>query len=129
LKALLDTHTFLWWINDSPLLSATVSELIISGEHEIYLSAATIWEIAIKAHKGRITLLEPLESVVTNAQAFYHFSFLPIQVSHACRVNLLPDFHKDPFDRMLIAQCQLENMVLLSADNIIPKYDVRVVWN
>jgi PIN domain nuclease of toxin-antitoxin system len=128
MKALLDTHTFLWWIGDSPSLSPTVRELILNGENDIFLSVATIWEIAIKAHKGRITLPETLEKVVANAQSYYHFSVLPIQTSHACRAGSLPNHHHDPFDRLLIAQCQVEEMVLLSADKIIQDYDLHVIW-
>jgi PIN domain nuclease of toxin-antitoxin system len=129
MKALLDTHTFLWWIGASASLSPKVRDLILSGDHEIYLSAATIWEIAIKAHKGRITLPDALENMIAKAQSYYHFSILPIQVSHACQVISLPDHHNDPFDRLLIAQCQVESMSLLSADKIIPKYDLNVIWD
>ncbi len=129
MKALLDTHTFLWWIGDPSYLSPTVHDIIVNGDHEIFLSVATIWEIAIKAHKGRITLPDRLENIVATVQAHYHFSVLPIQISHACRVISLPNHHSDPFDRLLIAQCQAENMVLLSVDKIIPNYDVKVIWN
>lgn len=128
MKALLDTHAFLWWINNSPSLSQTAREFIQSDEHEIFLSAATVWELAIKAGKGRIILPEALESIVSNALAYYHFSVLPIQFDHACRVMALPNHHNDPFDRILIAQCQCEDMVLLSADQIVPNYDVRIIW-
>ncbi len=128
MKALLDTHTFLWWIDNSPSLSQTVRELILNGENEILLSAATIWEIAIKAHKGRVILPDNLENIVAKAQAYYHFSILPIQINHACHVLSMPDHHNDPFDRLLIAQCQVEDMVLLSADKIISNYDLHVIW-
>jgi PIN domain nuclease of toxin-antitoxin system len=128
MKALLDTHTFLWWMDDSPSLSLTAREFIMNSEHEIYLSAATIWEIAIKAHKGRIVLPDALDQVVANAQSYYRFFVLPIQISHACRVISLPDYHNDPFDRLLIAQCQVENMAILSADKIMPDYDLNVIW-
>jgi PIN domain nuclease of toxin-antitoxin system len=129
MKALLDTHTFLWWIGDSPSLSSTVREFILNGEHEIHLSVASIWEIAIKAHKGRIILPDTLDKVIDNAQSYYHFTVLPIQMSHTVQVYSLPDHHNDPFDRLLIAQCQVENIVLLSADKIIPQYDLMVIWD
>ena len=128
MKALLDTHTFIWWMSDSPSLSQTARDFIQRDEHEIFLSAATVWELAIKASKGRIVLPDALENFVSNALTYYHFSVLPIQFDHAYRVMALPNHHNDPFDRVLIAQCQCEDMVLLSADPILPNYGVRVIW-
>ena len=128
MKALLDTHAFLWWICGDPSISSTARQFIMDSENEIFLSTATVWEIAIKAHKGRIILPDALDKMVENAQAYYRFSILPVYVSHACQVFGLPDHHNDPFDRLLIAQCQVENMALLSADQNISQYDVRVIW-
>jgi PIN domain nuclease of toxin-antitoxin system len=128
MRALLDTHTFLWWNLDAPQLSAEVRALIANGNNEIFLSAASAWEIAIKAAKGRLTLPEPPDQYVAERMRLHHFSALPIELSHALEVYRLPDIHQDPFDRLLIAQSQLEKMPLLTADSEINRYQVEVIW-
>jgi len=128
MRALLDTHTFLWWNLDAPQLSAEVRAFIANGDNEIFLSAASAWEIAIKAAKGRLTLPEPPDQYVAERMRLHHFSALPIELSHALEVYRLPDIHQDPFDRLLIAQSQLEKMPLLTADSEINRYQVEVIW-
>ncbi len=128
MKALLDTHTFLWWNVNSDLLSQTAHEIIQSGEVEIYLTAASVWEMSIKAHKGHLILPDTPEKFVVDSLAYYHFFTLPVRINHASRVFSLPDHHQDPFDRLLVAQCQVEDMTLLSADKIFRKYDLNVIW-
>ena len=128
MRALLDTHTFLWWNLDAPQLSSVAREFIATGDNEIFLSAATAWEIAIKAAKGRLTLPEPPDQYVAERMRLHHFSALPIELSHALEVYRLPDIHQDPFDRLLIAQSQLEKMPLLTADSEINHYQVEVIW-
>ena len=128
MKYLLDTHTFLWWNLDDPQLSERAKELIANGENEIFISAASAWEIAIKTAKRRLVLPEEPAQYLANRMSQYHFQPLPVQVSHAVRVYDLPSHHADPFDRMLIAQCQLESLPLISKDEDIKQYDVEVVW-
>jgi PIN domain nuclease of toxin-antitoxin system len=128
MRALLDTHTFLWWNLDAPQLSSAAREFIATGGNEIFLSAASAWEIAIKAAKGRLTLPEPPDQYVAERMRLHHFSALPIELSHALEVYRLPDIHQDPFDRLLIAQSQLEKMPLLTADSEINRYQVEVIW-
>jgi PIN domain nuclease of toxin-antitoxin system len=128
MKAILDTHTFLWWNLADPRLSPTAREFISAGENEIFLSAASAWEIAIKTGRGRLILPEPPERYVANRMLLHHLQPLPIQLSHALHVFNLPNLHQDPFDRLLIAQSQLENLPLLSADPEIARYDVNVIW-
>lgn len=128
MRALLDTHTFLWWNLNAPELSATVREFIADDQHEIFVSAATAWEIAIKYGKGRLELPESPEQYIANRLSLHQFTGLPIQLSHAAAVYQLPDIHQDPFDRLLIVQSQLENMPLLTADPEIVKYAVSVIW-
>ena len=128
MKALLDTHTFLWWNLNDPQLSDKVREFIGDGRNEIYLSAASAWEIAIKAAKGRLTLPEDPEQYVANRMNQHHFSALPIEISHALHVYNLPKIHTDPFDRLLIAQSQMEAMPLLTADSVISSYPLKVIW-
>ncbi len=128
MKALLDTHAFLWWNLDSPQLSSTAREFIADGRNQIYLSAVTAWEIAIKFAKGRLILPEPPDVYVTNRISEDNFSVLPIQVSHALQVAHLPDIHQDPFDRLLIAQSQIEKLPLLTVDSFIRQYQIETVW-
>ena len=128
MRALLDTHTFLWWNLDAPQLSSAAREFIATGGNEIFLSAASAWEIAIKTAKGRLTLPEPPDQYVAERMRLHHFSALPIELSHALEVYRLPDIHQDPFDRLLIAQSQLEKMPLLTADSEINRYQVEVIW-
>ncbi len=128
MKALLDTHTFLWWNLDDPQLSPLARAFIADGNNEIYLSAASAWEIAIKCARGRLVLPENPDKYVTERIAHYQFLPLPIQLSHALRVDHLPDIHNDPFDRLLVAQAQLEKIPLLSGDAEIHRYQVEVIW-
>lgn len=128
MKALLDTHSFLWWNTEDPQLSVRAREIIANGENEIFLSAASAWEISIKAAKGKLVLPEPPAQYMANRMGLYRFQPLLIQVSHAARVYDLPRYHDDPFDRMLIAQSQIEGMPLLTADSDIRKYEVEVIW-
>jgi PIN domain nuclease of toxin-antitoxin system len=127
-KALLDTHTFLWWNMADEQLSQTAREIIADGSNEIYFSAASAWEIAIKTAKGRLVLPEDPAAYIAKRLQLHHFSPLPVEVSHAAQVYALPRHHDDPFDRLLIAQAQMEKMVLLSADPEIQKYEVETIW-
>lgn len=128
MKALLDTHTFLWWNLDSPQLSVEARQFIGNGRNQIYLSAASAWEIAIKFAKGRLTLPEPPETYVATRLQRHNFLVLPIQVSHALAVAHLPDIHQDPFDRLLIAQSQIEKLPLLTADSFMHQYPIETIW-
>ena len=100
----LDTHTFLWWNLDAPQLSPRCRELIGDGGNDIYLSAASAWEIAIKAQLGILTLPDTPELYVPTRIASNRFHVLPILMEHALRTFALPVHHRDPFDRILVAQ-------------------------
>ncbi len=128
MKALLDTHTFLWWNTNDPQLSETARGIITDGRNEIFLSAASAWEISIKFNRGRLVLPEDPEKYVSSRMLLHHFQSLPVQISHALHVCTLPDYHRDPFDRLLIAQAKLEKMPILTADTEIARYDVAIVW-
>lgn len=128
MKALLDTHAFLWWNMGDEQLSGTVRAIIADGKNEIYFSAVTSWEIAIKTAKGRLSLPEDPESYVLNRLRLQHFHPLPIQISHTLQVAQLPRHHDDPFDRLLIAQAQLEGLPILTIDPEIQKYEVQTIW-
>jgi PIN domain nuclease of toxin-antitoxin system len=128
MKAILDTHVFLWWNMEAPQLSEAVKYIISDGSNEIYLSAASAWEIAIKAARGKLTLPESPERYVISRLALHGFLALPIQLSHALAVYALPDHHRDPFDRLLVAQSRLEGMPILTSDPEICCYDVDTIW-
>ena len=128
MRALLDTHAFLWWNLDDPQLSEEVRTFIGTGRNEIFLSAASAWEIAIKAAKGRLELPDSPDKYVSDRMRLHHFTALPVELSHALEVYKLPPIHQDPFDRLLIAQSQLEDMPILTADAEIGRYQVQVIW-
>ena len=128
MKALLDTHAFLWWINDDPRLSDTVRELVGNGESELFLSAASGWEIAIKMRLGRLEVREDPEQFIFEQLALNDIAVLPISMNHALRTAALPDHHRDPFDRMLVAQSQIEQLPIVTADPLIARYAVEVIW-
>lgn len=103
-------------------------ELIADGNNEIFLSAATAWEIAIKTARGRLTLPEDPTRYVSSCMNLHGFQALPVQIHHAVQVYKLPPYHADLFDRLLIAQSQIESLPLISADADIRKYEVEVIW-
>lgn len=128
MRALLDTHAFLWWTTDSPRLSDRAREVIADGRNELFFSAASGWEIAIKAGLGRLEVPEDLGRFMSEQLSRNAFEVLPVHLSHALRVHALPDHHRDPFDRLLVAQSLLEELPILSADPRIAFYPVEVVW-
>jgi PIN domain nuclease of toxin-antitoxin system len=127
-KALLDTHTFLWWITDDPHLSPRAREVIADGKNELFLSASSGWEIAIKARLGKLDIPGDLDSFILEQMAVNAISSLPVLMRHALRVYELPDHHRDPFDRMLVSQAQLESLPILTGDPQIAQYPVKVIW-
>lgn len=128
MRALLDTHTFLWWITDSPQLSSRAREIISDGNNSFYFSVASSWEIAIKAGLGRLTVPGDLESFLTEQLSRNALEVMPVHLSHALRVHSLPFHHRDPFDRLLVAQAMVERLSLLSADSQLSRYPVEVIW-
>ena len=124
MKILLDTHAFLWWVVDDPRLSDTARTIIADGNNDLFFSAASGWEIGIKTGLGRLELPSNLNEYIVDQLEKNAMIVLPIQLSHALHVTQLPDHHKDPFDRMLISQSHVEGMTLISADQIIKKYDM-----
>jgi PIN domain nuclease of toxin-antitoxin system len=128
MRALLDTHAFLWWINDDARLSDRCRAIISSGVNEILFSAVSAWEIAVKAGIGRLTIPGDLETYTLAQVSRNRFEVLSISLSHALRASCLPPHHKDPFDRMLIAQAQVERVTILTGDAQIARYPIRVAW-
>jgi PIN domain nuclease of toxin-antitoxin system len=128
MKVLLDTHTFLWWVTDDLRLSERAHEVIGDAHNELFFSAASGWEIAIKARLGHLQLTSDLDDFVVKQLAANDITVLPIHLHHALHVYTLPDHHRDPFDRILIAQSQLERLAILTADPQIVQYAVSVIW-
>ena len=129
MRILLDTHAFLWWVADDERLPAKPRRLIGDGRNEVLVSAVTGWEIAVTAALGRLELPDPPDRFVPQQLRDNAFEALPVTMSHALAVSRLPDLHRDPFDRLLIAQAVLERLTLVSGDEEVARYpDVRVAW-
>lgn len=128
MKLLLDTHTFLWWTTDEPQLSATALDLIGDSRNTLYWSAACSWEVTIKYALGRLPLPDAPEQFLTAELGRNRIESLPIVDAHAFQAGLLPRHHRDPFDRMLVAQAQVEALGLITNDANIRRYDVDVYW-
>lgn len=127
MKYLLDTHCFLWWLTEPKRLSAQASKVIRNRENQVYLSAASSWEISIKYKLGKLPLpIKPAEYVISRVTAC-GFSQLSINHQHALLAGSLPLHHHDPFDRMLIAQAVFEKMCLITVDDKIKVYDVDIL--
>ena len=127
MRVLLDTHAFLWWILDDAALSRRARETIGSPRNECLLSAASCWEMAIKVSIGKLELDGTVERFVPHHLAVNGFSELPVDVRHAARVARLPFHHRDPFDRLLVAQAQSEGMILVTSDRTLARYDVPTI--
>ncbi|MFJ4842365.1 type II toxin-antitoxin system VapC family toxin [Streptomyces sp. NPDC088746] len=122
MRLLLDTHIALWWLEDSPELSEEVKDLI-DTEPAVFLSAATPWEIAIKQSAGKLAGPDDLAERVRDCQ----LTSLAITAGHGVRAGRLPPLHRDPFDRVLVAQAQTEGLTIVTRDKWIPQYDVPVM--
>ena len=120
---LLDTHSFLWWLGDDPALGPTARAAIADAENLVFVSAATAWEISVKRAKGK--LVAPGD--VGDWLSANEFIELPIEVGHAVRAGELPPHHSDPFDRMLVAQAELEGHTFVTADAEILRYGVTML--
>lgn len=128
MRVLLDTHAFIWWVTDDSQLSSIAYKIITDPSNELFLSSASAWEIVIKVRLGKLSLPEPPETYIPSRLKINRFQSLPIQMVHALQVANLPDLHRDPFDRIIIAQSQVENMAILTVDSQIIQYPVDVIW-
>lgn len=128
MNILLDTHAFLWWITDDAQLSAAARAAIRDSRNVLHWSTASSWETAIKYGLGRLPLPDEPELFLPQELERNRVTPLPIADKHAFQAGRLPWPHKDPFDRMLIAQAQTESLVLLSCDSVFHLYDVKTLW-
>jgi PIN domain nuclease of toxin-antitoxin system len=120
---LLDTNVFLWWLDDNPKLGRRARAAIAARTELVFVSAATAWEIAVKRSTGKLEAPGDISNWIEQGG----FVELPIEVRHAVASAELPDHHRDPFDRLLVAQAQLEEMTLVARDDEIARYDVRLL--
>ncbi len=128
MKLLLDTHTFIWWDSEPGRLSQRALELCQSDSTSLLLSVASAWEMQIKQQLGKLRLRVPLRQLIEAQQQTNGLEVLPVQVDHVFTLEDLPLHHKDPFDRLLIAQALAEDLILLSVDPVFARYPVQVVW-
>ena len=126
MRVLLDTHAFLWWAEDDPRLSAPAREAITDATEGL-VSIASCWELAIKVSRGRLALSKPI-SRLAEVLGASEFQLLPVDLDDVARVATLPFHHRDPFDRLLAAQALNDELMIVSADPIFGKYDVKRVW-
>jgi PIN domain nuclease of toxin-antitoxin system len=128
LRVLLDTHALLWWLSGDPALTRTAARIIADTRNTVVVSAASAWEIAIKVRLGKLHTAANLMSDFCSQMEREGFDLLAISAEHGVRGGLLPGLHKDPFDRMLIAQSQAENMPVITSERVFDSYGVRRLW-
>ena len=128
MRLLLDTHTFLWCLIDDPALSQTVREGVEDGANEVLVSGASVWEISIKYGLGKLPLPDAPDRYLPAKRQAAGFDFLPIEEPEACLVHALPPHHRDPFDRILVAQANCYGLVIATNDPLIQRYPVRTIW-
>jgi PIN domain nuclease of toxin-antitoxin system len=127
-RLLLDTHTLIWWLTEDSSLPASARRLIASRNHEVLVSAVSAWEIATKVRLGRLEAAADLARDFSAYLSQERFETLSISIEHGIRAGSLPGSHKDPFDRMLVAQAQLENLAIISNDTELDGYGVSRIW-
>ncbi|MBE9030656.1 type II toxin-antitoxin system VapC family toxin [filamentous cyanobacterium LEGE 11480] len=128
MKALLDTHAFLWWVTNDAQLSQTAKDTIANPDNTIIFSVINAWEIIIKQGTDKLSLPEPAETYIPSRITANQLVVLPVQLPYILQVSSLPDLHRDPFDRLLVAQSQVEQIPIISVDRFIRQYPVSVIW-
>jgi PIN domain nuclease of toxin-antitoxin system len=128
MRLLLDTHAFLWWVAGSRDLARKARSAVGSGRNECFVSIASGWEIAIKVSLGTLKIDGALDRFLPEQLAANSFQPLPIELKHCARVAALPFHHRDPFDRLLVAQALEDGLAIVTADSVFTKYGVERVW-
>jgi len=128
MRLLLDTQAFLWWDDSPERLSAAAQAAIKDPANELLLSVVSVWEMAIKMQLGKLRLTTPLAERISSQQARNQFAVLPVELRHTLQLTELPLHHKDPFDRLLVAQAQVEGAALVSGDAALRHYAVTILW-
>lgn len=128
MKLLLDTHTFMWWDSDPNQIPSATLDRLKQPENEVLVSLVSLWEIQIKTQLGKLALRAALADIVSQQQADNDIRLLPISLPHILELDKLPYYHKDPFDRLLIAQSRVESSSIVSRDTAFRNYDCYVIW-
>jgi PIN domain nuclease of toxin-antitoxin system len=128
MSVLLDPHTFLWFITNDPRLSSQAQALIQAPGNRRFLSMAGLWELAIKVGLGKLTLRQPFDQFIPRQLQLNQIQVLAIDLPHLAAVVAMPFHHRDPFDRLMAAQCQIEDFPIISADPAFDAYSIRRVW-
>ena len=128
MNLLLDTHTLIWYYHTDPKMSVLARQLIQDPASTVFVSAASHWEIAIKLSTGKLTIGEPFPDFVQHAIHDNGFTILPIEPRHTAEIIALPFHHRDPFDRIIVAQAVVEKMAIVSVDPILDAYPIRRIW-
>jgi len=128
MKVILDTCTFLWIITDARDLSAEARRVFSDPQNDVFLSAVSIWEIAIKIGLGRLSLPAPPDRFIPEQRSRHHIDSLPLDERAALHLMRLPALHRDPFDRMLVCQAMVHGMVIMTPDELILQYPVPTIW-
>lgn len=127
MKLLLDTHVWLWWHLAPDRLAASVRDRIGDEDSDVFFSTVSTWELAVKIAAGKLQLPRPIEVMVPEALVADHMQTLPVHNHHCFELATLPMHHRDPFDRMLVAQARQEKMTLVTADSALGRYDVDLL--
>lgn len=127
-RLLLDTHAFIWWASEPEKLSKKALALCENPNNTIILSVASVWEMQIKMQLGKLKLEAELTDLIDLQRKINDLQILPIELEHTLELKNLDDHHKDPFDRLLVAQSKLEDLIIVSKDANIKKYSIRVIW-
>jgi PIN domain nuclease of toxin-antitoxin system len=128
MRLLLDTHAFIWWDSEPTKLSGQALALCRDRQNSLLLSVASVWEMQIKLQLGKLKLILPLAELIEGQQQTNHLEILPVLLTHVLALQHLPLHHRDPFDRLLIAQANIEDVVIVSNDPMFPKYTGKVMW-
>lgn len=127
-RLLLDTHAFLWWVEDSPQLGAAARRAIVDTKNDCFLSIASCWKMAIKSSLGKLRLTEPVERYISEQVAANSFGILGIELRHIAKIEKMPFHHRDPFDRLMIAQAMTDKLTIVTADKAFGSYGVKTLW-
>jgi PIN domain nuclease of toxin-antitoxin system len=127
MKLLLDTHIFIWWVDQPEKLSHAALSALEDETNDLLLSVASVWEMQIKIQLGKLKVSLPLGGLIKNQQETNELTVLPVALNHILALDALPVEHKDPFDRLLVAQCIEEDLTLVSADSKFSAYSVKLL--
>ena len=128
MKLLLDTHAFIWWNSEPAKLSASALSACQDQANTLILSVVSVWEIQIKSQLGKLKLNMPLSEIIQSQRQMNNVQILTVELDHVLELQNLPYHHKDPFDRLLIAQANVEDVLLVSGDSVFSEYPINLIW-